>query len=139
LADDAASGTPDIEAPYENIADEKWALEALEFYKQGKLHVQAFDTEGVISAQAWGTCPRCGHELNVQATLSAPVVGSRAGRGLWAAITRREAPASAGVPESVDVGCGCERDHPGSPTEVTGCGVSFRLPTAGPGAPGASW
>jgi hypothetical protein len=86
----------------------------------------------------WGTCPRCGHELNVQMTLSTPIPGSHRERGLWAALTRRDVPAPAGIPESVEVGCGCGHTHPGAPEPVTGCGVSFRLPTAPPDPPRTS-
>lgn len=36
---------------YENTAGEAWAREALELYRRGELRVQAFETEGVVSAQ----------------------------------------------------------------------------------------
>ena len=123
------------EVAYENTADEAWARKALDLYRRRQLQVQAFGTEGVISAQTWGTCPRCGHELNVQQTLNTPIASSRGSRGLWAVLTRREVPAAAGIPDAVEVGCGCGHAHPGAPKEVTGCGVSFRLPTAPPDHP----
>jgi hypothetical protein len=126
---------PAAEKAYENTAEETWARQALELYRRGELQVQAFDTEGVVSAQVWGTCPRCGHELNVQQTLTVPIIGSGGGRGLWSALTRRETPATPGIPEAVEVGCGCGHPHPGAPEQVTGCGVSFRLPTTPPGPP----
>ena len=129
------AGTPTAETAYENTADEPWARQAFDLYKHGELQVQAFDTEGVISAQVWGTCPRCGHQLNIQMILSAPIVGVREGRGLWAALTRREVPEAAGIPVTVEAGCGCEHTHPGAPEQVKGCGVSFRLPTAPPDTP----
>jgi hypothetical protein len=122
------------EVAYENTADVAWARQALDLFQRRELQVQAFDTEGVVSAQVWGTCPRCGHELDVQQTLSVPIVGS-GGRGVWSALTGRDAPAAAGVPEAVEVGCGCGYPHPGAPEQVTGCGVSFRLPTTPPGPP----
>lgn len=125
-----APGTPTADVGYENTADEKWARQALDFYRRGELQVLAFDTDGVVSAQVWGTCPRCGHEMNVQMTLSAPLIGLRTGRGLWGALTRRDLPASSGIPDSVEAGCGCGQAHSGAPAELTGCGVSFRLPTA---------
>jgi hypothetical protein len=124
------TGTPSPETAYENTADEAWARQALDLYRRRQLQVKAFSAEGVISAQIWGTCPRCGHELNVQLTLSTPIPGLRGDRGLLAALTRRDG--SPGVPDTVDIGCGCGHAHPGAPGHVTGCGVSFRLPTSPP-------
>lgn len=132
---DDTGDTSAAEVAYENTAAEVWARHALDLYQHRELRVQAFDTEGVVSAQVWGTCPRCRHALNVQQTLSTPIVGLRSGRGLWTALTRREIPAAAGIPETVEVGCGCGQTHPGAPEQVTGCGVSFRLPTAPPDSP----
>ena len=129
---------PVAEVAYENTADEAWARQAFDLYQRRELQVQAFDTEGVVSAQVWGTCPRCGHDLNVQQTLSTPIVSLRGGRGLWTALTRRENPADAGIPDAVEVGCGCGQTHHGAPRHVTGCGVSFRLPTAPPDSPATS-
>lgn len=126
------------EVPYENTAAGDWALKAIDFLRSRQLQVQAFDTDGVVSAQVWGTCPRCSHELNVQMTLSAPVIGLRGGRELWAALTRRDIPASPGIPPAVEIGCGCGYTHPGAPEQVTGCGVSFRLPTTPPDTAAAS-
>jgi hypothetical protein len=125
-------GASAAEVVYENTADEAWAREALELYRRRELQVQAFDTEGVVSAQVWGTCPRCGHELDVQQTLSVPIIGSGEGRGVWQALTRRDVPSAAGIPDAVEVGCGCGKTHRGAPEQVTGCGVSFRLPTTPP-------
>jgi hypothetical protein len=135
---DNTAGTPAAEVAYENTADEAWAQQAYDLYEHRQLQVEAFDTEGVVSAQVWGTCPRCGHELNIQMTLSTPIAGLREGRGLWAALTRRDVPAAPGIPDAVEVGCGCGQTHPGAPEQVTGCGVSFRLPTAQPDAPRTS-
>jgi hypothetical protein len=134
---DDTGDAPAGEVAYENTAEETWARRALDLYQRRELQVEAFDTEGVVSAQVWGTCPRCGHELNVQQTLSVPLVAS-AGRGVWSALTRREATATPGIPEAVEVGCGCGHPHPGAPEQVAGCGVSFRLPTAPPGPPSTS-
>src|SRR5512135_2736806 len=117
---DDGTGTPATEVAYENTADEAWARQAFDLYQRGRLQVQAFDTEGVISAQVWGTCPRCGHELNIQQTLSTPIA-LREGRGLWAALTR-QARREPGIPDTVEVGCGCEHAHPGAPEKVKGCG-----------------
>jgi hypothetical protein len=111
---------------YENTADEELAKKALDFFQSRELQVAAFNTDGVFSAQVWGTCPRCGHDLDIQLTLSAPVTTSRGG---WSSIRRKDA---AGVPESVEVGCGCGLTHAGAPEHVTGCGASFRLPTTPP-------
>jgi hypothetical protein len=127
--------TSAAEVAYENTAEEAWARRALDLYRRRELQVQAFDTEGVVSAQVWGTCPRCGHQLDVQQTLSVPIVGSGGERGLWSALTGRDVPAAAGLPEAVEVGCGCGHTHPGAPEQVTGCGVSFRLPTTPPHTP----
>jgi hypothetical protein len=128
-------GTPAPDVAYENVADRASATAALGLYEAGLLQVQAFDTEGVVSAQVWGTCPRCGHDLDVQLTLSVPIIGVRGERGLWAGRDRRGTPDSPGIPDTVEVGCGCGRAHPGAPENVTGCGVSFRLPTSPPDAP----
>jgi hypothetical protein len=130
-----AGDTSAAEVAYENTADVTWARLALVLYQRRELQVEAFDTEGVVSAQVWGTCPRCGHELDVQQTLSVPIVGSGGSRGVWSALTRREARATPGIPDAVEVGCGCRRRHPGAPKQVTGCGVSFRLPTTPPDSP----
>jgi hypothetical protein len=123
---DDAVGSAGTAVSYENTADEAWAQRALEFFRSRQLQVEAFDTEGVVSAQVWGTCPRCGHELDVQMTLSAPVVTWRGG---WSRSGRGNA---FGVPAHVEVGCGCGLTHAGAPEQVTGCGVSFRLPTEPP-------
>src|SRR5260370_11482782 len=135
---DDTAGTPVPEVAYENTADEAWARQAFDLYQRRELQVQAFDTEGVVSAQVWGTCPRCGHALNIQKTLSTPVAALRGGRGLWAALTRRDVPAAPGIPGAVEVGCGCGKSHPGAPEQITGCGVSFRLPTTPPDRPPVS-
>jgi hypothetical protein len=123
---DDAAGTAGTEVDYENTADEVWAQRALDSYQHRQLQVAAFDTEGVVSAQIWGTCPRCGHDLNIQMTLSAPVVTWRGG---WSSVGRRNA---SGIPDDVEVGCGCGLIHTGAPEHVTGCGVSFHLPTEPP-------
>jgi hypothetical protein len=135
---DDTIGTPAAEVTYENTADEEWARRALDLYQRRQLQVQAFDTEGVVSAQVWGICPRCGHELNIQMTLSTPIVGLRERRGLSATLTRHDVPAAPGIPDAVEVGCGCGHAHPGAPRQVPGCGVSFRLPTSPPDTPRAS-
>ena len=59
---DDTSDTPAAEVAYENTADEAWARNAFDLYERRELQVRAFDTEGVVSAQVWGPCPRCGHE-----------------------------------------------------------------------------
>lgn len=132
------TGEPATEVAYENIADETWARQAMNFYQRRQLQVRAFNTDGVVSAQIWGTCPRCGHDLNIQTTLSVPIAGLRDGRGLWTALTRRAIPGIPGIPDTVEAGCGCGHAHPGAPEQVTGCGVSFRLPTARPETPRTS-
>ena len=135
---DDAAGTPVPEVAYENTAEEAWARQAFDLYQCRQLQVQAFDTEDVVSAQVWGTCPRCHHELNIQMTLNTPIAGLRGGGGLWTALTRRDKPPAPGIPDAVEVGCGCGHTHPGAPEQVTGCGVSFRLPTTPPDNPGTS-
>lgn len=122
MDDAGAAGT---EVDYENTADEAWAQRAFDLYQRRQLQVRAFNTEGVVSAQVWGTCPRCGHDLDIQLTLSAPVITWRG----WSPIGRRNA---SSVPADVELGCGCGLTHAGAPDHVTGCGVSFRLPTAPP-------
>lgn len=125
-----AAGTAADEVAYENTADLAWGRRALELYQRRELRVQALDTEGVVAYQAWGPCPRCDHDLNVQQTLSVPVPGLRG--GVWATLTGRVIHNGSGIPDAVEVGCGCDRHHPGAPEQVRGCGVSFRLPTATP-------
>jgi len=122
------AGTAGTEVGFENTADEAWGQRAIELYESRQLQVQAFNTEGVVSAQVWGSCPRCGHDLDIQMTLSAPVITWRGGSS---AVSRRKA---ADIPNVVEVGCGCGLSHPGAPQHVTGCGVSFRLPTEPPAA-----
>lgn len=132
---DNSTDTPATDVAYENTADLQWALQALDLLQNHRLQVQAFDTEGVISAQVWGTCPRCSHELNVQQTLSSVFPSWRESRGLWATLAKRDAPAAPRIPDTVEVGCGCGHTHPGAPEQVRGCGVSFRLPTTPPATP----
>jgi hypothetical protein len=130
---DDSTSTPAAEVAYENIADEESATKALDFYQRRELQVEAFETEGVVSAQVWGTCPRCGHDLDVQMTLSTVIATLRGGYGLWKkTATQRAVSATPDKPDTVEVACGCGRTHPGAPDQVTGCGVSFRLPTAPP-------
>lgn len=129
---DDRTGTPVPDVAYENTADEVWGQQALSLHQGRQLLVETFDTAGVVSARVWGPCPRCKHELNVQMTLSVVLPDMRNGRSLWAALTGRDVPATPGIPETVDVGCGCERRHSSAPEHVSGCGVSFRLPTAAP-------
>jgi hypothetical protein len=128
--------TPDTETAYQNTADKTSASKAFDLYERHELQVQTFDTDGVVSAQVWGPCPRCGHELNIQMTLNAPIAGLRSGWGAWAALTRRDVPVPSGKPAEVEVGCGCGYTHPGAPEQVTGCGVSFRLPATPLDTPG---
>lgn len=135
---DNTAGPAATDVAYENTADEAWARQAFDLLLHGQLQVQAFDTDGVVSAQVWGMCPRCAHELNVQMTLSTPVVGLRGARGLWAALAQRDVRTGPGVPDFVEVGCGCGRGHPGAPEQVSGCGVSFRLPTTPADTPPSS-
>jgi hypothetical protein len=124
---DSATG-PD-QVPYENTADARWARKAMDLLRSRRLQVAAFDTEGVASAQVWGTCPRCGHDIDVQRTLTVPVPQVR---GLWTALTGRATPLRQGISDTVEVGCGCTHPHPAAPPNVLGCGVSFRLPITPP-------
>jgi len=126
---------PATEVAYENITSLEWSQRAFDLLQRGQLHVKIFNTDGVISAHVWGPCPRCGHDLDYRPTLSAIVPELGGSRGLWTALTGRSTLKGSSVPEAVDVGCGCGRDHPGAPKTVRGCGVSFRLPTSAPTAP----
>jgi hypothetical protein len=132
--DSGESVQPPEDVPYENTADPQWARRAMDLFRAHRLQVKAFDTNGVASAHVWGTCPRCGHDLNHQPTLTVPVPEAR---GVWAMLTGR-APNRPEISENVEVGCGCEHTHPGAPKDVKGCGVSFRLPTAPPPAASAA-
>jgi hypothetical protein len=135
VSDSNRTGTPADGVAYDNTADPVWARKALDLYQDHRLQVAAFDTEGVISAQVWGPCPRCDHDLNVQSTLNAPIPGLRQGRGLWATLTGQAPPGGAGIPSTVEVGCGCGHAHREAPENTLGCGVSFRLPTTPLGPP----
>lgn len=115
----------DAEVGYERTAAENWAQRAWDLYQSGQLRIAPFNTDGVISVQVWGTCPRCSHSLDVQQTLTAPVVTFRGG---WSSIGRKDTE----IPPYIEVGCGCEHTHDGAPEHVKGCGVTFRLPTATP-------
>jgi hypothetical protein len=115
-----------VEVGYEKVSADAWEQRAMDLYRSRQLQVAAFNTDGVVSAQVWGACPRCGHGLDIQQTLTAPVVGWRGG---WSSVGRR---GSAGIPFEIDVDCGCGLTHAGAPQNVTGCGVSFSLPTAPP-------
>ncbi|GAA3951878.1 hypothetical protein [Actinoplanes auranticolor] len=117
--------------PYENTAGSAWAAKALDYVRRKRLRVAVLDSDGVVSAQVWGTCPRCSHDLDCQLTLTIPVLDVRDGRGLWPNLGF-PAPkvGTSEIPPSVEVACGCGRTHPDAPEKVLGCGVSFRLPTA---------
>ena len=123
---DENTGSNPAEVGYQSIATDDWEQQVLDYYRSRQLQLQAFSTDGVVSVQIWGTCPRCQHSLDVQQTLTAPVVTYRGG---WKGITRT---GPADIPASVDVGCGCGLVHDGAPKDITGCGLSFHLPTAPP-------
>jgi hypothetical protein len=112
------------EVGYKRTADDTYAQAAMLLYQSLKLQVKAFNTDGVVSAQVWGTCPRCTHSMDVQLTLTAPVVSFRGG---WSSIGRKNK-----IPPLIGVDCGCESPHDGRPAGLKGCGVSFSLPTAPP-------
>jgi hypothetical protein len=114
----------DAEVDYERTAADDWTQRAKDLYQSGQLRVAPFNTNGVVSVQIWGTCPRCAHSLDVQQTLTAPLVT----RGGWPHIGKQNTE----IPPYVLVGCGCGVSHDGAPSQVTGCGVTFRLPTAPP-------
>ena len=130
---DASAG----EVAYDNTADEASARQAIDLYRRSELQVKAFNTEGVVSAQIWGTCPRCGHQLNVQQTPASPCRLARGPRptvGADRAGRSRDGP----VPRPWRPRRGWAHAHPGAPEQVTGCGVSFRLPTPPPAPPHTS-
>lgn len=114
------------EVGYQSIAGDVWEQQALDYYRSRQLQLQAFSTDGVVSVQIWGTCPRCRHNMDVQQTLTAPVVTYRGG---WKGVASK---GPADVPASIAVGCGCGLTHNGAPKDTTGCGLSFRLPTTPP-------
>jgi hypothetical protein len=121
---------PDGAIEYENTAELVWAEQAFQLWKRRELQVQAFDADGVVSVQVWGPCPRCGHPLNVQKTLTAAVSEVR---GLWGTLTGGDRHVTTStIPKMVEIGCDCESIHDGGPTGQHGCGVSFRLPTSQP-------
>jgi predicted alpha-1,6-mannanase (GH76 family) len=121
------------EARYENTAALEWTVKAHEMLRRGELHARAFYSDEVLSAHVWGTCPRCGHALDVRETLAAAVITPRGSRGWWTALTgaitgqptSRDFDLPAEIP--IDVGCACEYPHAGAPDRTWGCGVSFRI------------
>jgi hypothetical protein len=115
----------DADVGYELTAADDWTQRALALYQSGQLRIAPFNTDGVISVQVWGACPRCPHSVDVQMTLTAPVIAFRGG---LSRVGRNDA----GIPPYIEVGCGCGLAHDGAPEHVTGCGVTFRLPTAPP-------
>jgi hypothetical protein len=133
-----SKGTPGTGLPYENVAGRIWDAKAAALLQEHRLQIVTFSTEGVISVQIWGSCPRCEHELNVQSILTAPIAGLREGHfrsQLWAGLIER-VPGGDKIPDDVEVGCGCDRVHPGAPEHddghrgpSSGCGVSFRVST----------
>jgi hypothetical protein len=116
----------DAEIGYERTAVGDWVPRVQELYQSGQLCIAPFSTDGVVSVQVWGTCPRCLHNsLDVQRTLTALVPVTRGG---WSSIGRKDAE----IPASVEVDCDCGLSHDGAPQHVTGCGATFSLPTAPP-------
>jgi tetratricopeptide (TPR) repeat protein len=129
-------GASDTGVPYENTADPVWGRRVLELYQRRELQVQVFASEGVVSTLVWGACPRCGHALDVQQTLSVPIADLRGGlRGALAGWAPRD---RAWIPKTVEVTCGCLHSHPDAPKDVLGCGLSFLLPITPPSTGGAS-
>lgn len=127
MAEQEESASKDAaEVGYQSIAGGDWEQQALDYYRSRQLQLQAFSTDGVVSVQIWGTCPRCHHDMDVQQTLTAPVVTYRGG---WKGLGGK---GPANVPASIAVGCGCGLTHDGAPKDTTGCGLSFRLPTTAP-------
>jgi len=112
------------------IADDETQKKAANLYQSGQLQMQPFNTNGVISVQVWGQCPRCTHSIDVQETLTAPVITATGG---WKGIGRFLGKNSV-IPKYITVNCDCTEAHDGAPTGVAGCGVTFQLATAPPAA-----
>ena len=125
------------EVAYENTADEAWPAWPLISISVASCRCARSMARGWCGPGV-GNLPRCGHE-STSSRLHTSIVSVRGGRGLWSALTGRDVPAAAVIPDSVEVGCGL-RAGPSKarPGQATGCGVSFRLPTARPDPPRTS-
>jgi hypothetical protein len=109
------------EEHYEKTTAFLWTERAFELLEIGKLRAEIQERRpGVRWSHVWGQCPRCAHQIDDWQPLSA-VTGLLGGRRKGSA-----ARDTADV-ELVDIGCGCGTTHPGAPSDMTGCGVSFRI------------
>jgi hypothetical protein len=120
------SEQPDV--PYRDDPDFEWTKKAFEMLTDdtGGLRGEATAKGGITSSRVSGYCPRCRpHELDDQQTHSA--VTNLLG-GEWRGVltvTREQEAAQAYL--TVDVTCGCGKNHPGAPAGLAGCGVTFRV------------
>lgn len=111
---------------YEESTDFSWTKRAFEMLESDTLHGEVVSREQVVRSRVWGPCPRCGHPLDDRQTHTAVanlMGGTRRSRDEKPAFSDGK-----GVRYfHVDVSCGCDDIHPGTPTGRDGCGVSFRV------------
>jgi hypothetical protein len=109
--------------PYSESEDFAWTVKAYNMMVSGELHAQVISRDDVVTSRVWGPCPRCGDTLDDRQTHTAVT-------DLIGTLRRNHTLASGEAEERyfpVDVSCRCGRVHDGTPQEVTGCGISFRV------------
>lgn len=105
------------EIPYDDTNDFQWTQKAYELIVAGDLNAEHEVPGGIQVVRIWGLCPRCEHHLDLRSKV-VDHLESRPGRPV-------RGPKIVKVP--IDVTCGCDELHPGSPAGVLGCGVNFRI------------
>ena len=111
---------PDPNAPYDSSVDPAWLARL-----PGDIHLEALDEieKIFLLGRLAGSCPRCGHGINLDIKMDAIVsVGAAAGVPADA-----EHWLTTGRPsEPVEMVCNCLSSHA---KDKTGCGIGFRFPS----------
>jgi hypothetical protein len=107
--------------------DFTWTEEAFGMLERGELRGEVLSSSGIVRSRVWGPCPRCGHAIDDQQTLTA--IANLPGAAWRYAKASAPAPSLPDEPAflDVDVSCGCGATHSGAPATASGCGVSFRV------------
>lgn len=121
---------PQAAVPYEKAApnDYRWTSAAYDEILSGAIAVDLVARSGVRTARVSGSCPRCGHELNVSQILEA-VTGEQSSP----LRTSRNAGADDAEGDYVELvaGCRCDAPHTGRPDGTAfGCGINFLVEIA---------
>ena len=103
---------------YDERSDYSWTERAFEQLEAGVLSGEIKARNNVAWSRVRGPCPRCGHPIDDEQTLTAITGLSRPGSGSKEILSSHM---------SVDITCGCGERHTGAPDGVYGCGVSFRV------------